>query len=150
VAERADGPYWCLYQEQWTVWDWGMDLFPKDGVTDESKKGWLSPGSPRRMCLQDEHFDEIDERPITYQRSEWLRHEERTVTWTKDKKAPVLKFDALDFDILTVRVEGDTTEAFRFTVAEVRRFAREHQGPHHFTLKVDPHLNRLFRLEPSP
>lgn len=144
MAERADGPYWCLYQEQWTIWDWGMELYPN---TDESKKGWLSAGSARRMGLQDEHFDEIDERPVTYQRSEWLRHEERTAVWTKGKKAPVLKFDNFDFDILTVRLEGDTTEAFRFTVKEVRRFAREHQAPHHFTLKVAPNLNSLFRLE---
>jgi len=86
-------------------------------------------------------------RPLEVLGDTVLRHEERTAVWTKGKKAPVLKFDNFDFDILTVRLEGDTTEAFRFTVKEVRRFAREHQAPHHFTLKVAPNLNSLFRLE---
>jgi len=120
AEELQDNP-----PDEWRVWDWFYGSSNNGGTTHTAH---IRP------------LEVLDE----------LRHEERTATWTRDKKAPVLKFDNLDFDILTVRVEGDTTDAFRFTVAEVRRFAKEHEGPRHLTLKIDPHLLRMFRLEPTP
>ena len=69
---------------------------------------------------------------------------ERQVVWVRGKKAPVLRFDALDFDVLEVQVTGSEKSMFRFPVQQLRRFVQEHHRPHHYTLKMDPNLVRRF------
>jgi hypothetical protein len=72
----------------------------------------------------------------------------RRVVWTRDRRAPTVKLDDLDFDRLVVHVEGDATDTFVFT-PDFGPF-RHHPGPpEHWTLKVAPHLCRMFR-EDSP
>jgi len=44
-------------------------------------------------------------------------------------------------------VMGDAEGTIRFNREVIQRFAREHQSPHHFTLKIDWHLLRLFWVE---
>lgn len=63
---------------------------------------------------------------------------EKEVVWIRDKKAPKLKFDDLDFDVLVVRVSGDDECLLRFTVHDVRRIGREYESPHHYVFKVVP------------
>jgi len=75
------------------------------------------------------------------------RHVEREIVYTRGKKAPVLKFDDLDIDVLTIRVTGDAEGTIRFSRELIQRFAREHEAPHHFTLKVDWRSFRLFWVE---
>lgn len=69
---------------------------------------------------------------------------EHEVRWTRGRKAPVLKLDDIDVDVLTVRVTGDAEGTVKFDREIVRRIAREHHAPHHYTLKIDPRLLRLF------
>lgn len=72
---------------------------------------------------------------------------EREVVCTKGKKAPVLKFDDIDIDVLTIRVTGDAEGTIRFSREVIQRFAKEHHAPHHYTLKIDWRLLRLFWVE---
>lgn len=72
---------------------------------------------------------------------------ERHVVWTQGRKAPVLRFDDVDIDVLTIQVTGDAEGTIRFSRGDVQRFAREHDNPRHYTLKIDPRLCRLFWVE---
>lgn len=65
---------------------------------------------------------------------------EREIVWVRDKKAPKLKFDDLDFDVLVVRVSGDDDSILRFTVDDVRRIGHEYESPRHYVFKIIPHL----------
>jgi hypothetical protein len=72
----------------------------------------------------------------------------RRVVWIRDKRAPTVKLDDLDFDRLVVHVEGDARDTFVFT-PDKGPFQHHPGPPEHYTLKVAPHLNRIFR-EPTP
>ena len=73
----------------------------------------------------------------------------RRVVWIKDKRAPTLKLEDLDFDRLVVHVEGNTTDTFVFT-PDNGPFRLRPGPPEHYTLKVDPRLCRRWRENPLP
>lgn len=69
---------------------------------------------------------------------------EREVVWRRGEKAPVLRLDDIEMDVLTIRVTGDAEGTIRLSREVVRTKAREHDRPRHYTLKLDPRLFRLF------
>jgi len=78
---------------------------------------------------------------------EWTR----TVRWHRDRKAPKIKLDSIDCDVLVVHVVGDCQRTFRLPRDFLARIARHHPGPpEHYTIKIVPNFGNFRQYEQWP